>query len=444
MERAAMADLVAWKNGSRRKPLLLFGARQVGKTWLLREFGRRHYARTVYLSLDQSVIARGLFEGDLNVKRLVSDFAIAAGGGAIDPADTLIVLDEVQEAPRALAALKYFAEDAPEYHIACAGSLLGVAAHAGTSFPVGKVNLIDIRPATFIEFLGALGEEALAVVLQARDFARLEPFHDRLVRHLRSYLFVGGMPEAVVAYAESRDPVVVRAIQRDLLGAYDRDFSKHAPTAEVPRLRALFDAVSTQLARENRRFVHSQVQPGARAKTFELALQWLADAGLLHVVHRVTAPRLPLPADTDFRAFKLFLVDVGLVGAMVGLDAVSLIDGNALFTEFKGALAEQYALQELVAADLKPFYWSNGPGAAEVDFVVQPSGLVVPLEIKASINRNAKSLRVYRDRFDPPVSIRASLRPYRDEGWLVNLPLYALGQLPSLITDRLAQLPPAT
>jgi predicted AAA+ superfamily ATPase len=429
-----MARLVAWKSSRRRKPLLLSGARQVGKTWLLREFGRLHFERVVYLSLDQSAIARNVFDADLDIARVIADLSVASGGGPIDPASTLIVLDEIQEAPRALAALKYFAEDAPEYHVACAGSLLGVAAHEGTSFPVGKVNFLNVYPLDFTEFLRALGEGGLADLLDQHSLDRLAPFHEKLVSLLRQYLFTGGMPEAVATFAADRDPGNVRDVHQELLDAYERDFSKHAPTAEVPKLRALFTDIPRQLARENRRFVYGQAEPGARAKTFELALQWLLDARMAYQIPRVTVPRIPLATYRDQRAFKLFALDVGLVGAMIGLDQRTLIEGNAVFTEYKGALAEQFMLQSLVNIGLAPAYWANKNGNAEVDFLVQHSGLIVPVEVKAETNLQAKSLRVYRDAHEPAVSLRASLRPYRDEGWLVNLPLYAVTALPALVS----------
>jgi len=431
-----MSALVAWKGAPRRKPLVMFGARQVGKTWLLRELGRHHYDRTVYVSLDQSATARGVFDADLDIGRIVADLAVVVGGGPIDPSSTLIVLDEVQEAPRALTALKYFAETAPQYHVACAGSLLGVAAHPGTSFPVGKVDMVDVRPMTFDEFLRALGETALADLIGADEPDRLGTFHEKLVSLLRWYLYVGGMPEAVAQFVPDRVPDGARQVQLEILTAYDRDFSKHAPLNEVPRLRALFASVPAQLARENRRFVYGHARPGARAKTMELALQWLVDAGLVHRVPRVSAARLPLAAYADDKAFKLYLMDTGLVGAMAGLDARTLVTGHALFTELKGSITEQYALQEIIAAGLAPSYWVSRTGGAEVDLVVQHAGTVVPVEVKAEVSLQAKSLRVFRDTYTPEVSVRTSLRPWRDEGWLVNLPLYALSVLPRLIAER--------
>ncbi|MCL2490819.1 MAG: AAA family ATPase, partial [Propionibacteriaceae bacterium] len=299
MDRAALAEMTAWKSSARRKPLVLLGARQVGKTWLLKEFARREYDRAVYLSLDQSPVARSIFDQDLDVQRIVADIATLDGRGPIDPGHTLLILDEVQEAPRALTSLKYFAENAPQYHVACAGSLLGIASHQGTSFPVGKVNFIQVRPLTFAEFMDGIGETGLAGLLRDGDPTRFSPFHDTLVTHLRSFLFVGGMPEAVNEYAADRDFAAARAVHEELLAAYDQDFSKHAPVAEVPRLRAVFDSVPRQLARENKRFVYRQAQPGAGAARMEVAMQWLKGAGLVHQVNRVQVPRLPLAAYMD-------------------------------------------------------------------------------------------------------------------------------------------------
>ena len=435
MERTVMAELDAWRASSRRKPLVLMGARQVGKTWLLREFAARHFSRTVYLNLDQSQMARAIFDGDLTMKRILADLAVVDGQGSIDPATTLIVLDEIQEAPRALACLKYFAEDAPEYYVACAGSMLGIAAHQDVSFPVGKVNIIDIHPLTFIEFLDGIGEAGLAGLLRAGKPERFAPFHESLVTLLRSFLFVGGMPEAVAQYAPRRDLALVRDVHRELLAAYDQDFSKHAPPAEVPRLRALFDSVPRQLARENKRFVYGQAQSGARAKTMESALQWLIDAGLVHKVRRIQVPRLSLAAYEDNTAFKLYFLDVGLTAAAVGLEAKTLLTGSSAFTEYKGALTEQYVLQELVAAHVDPFYWTSRSGGAEVDFVISAGDRIVPIEVKAEVNVQAKSLRVFRDEYAPPRSVRLSLRTYRDENWLVNLPLYAAARVPEFTRD---------
>jgi predicted AAA+ superfamily ATPase len=353
----------------------------------------------------------------------------------------LIVIDEIQEEPAALTALKYFAQDVPEYHVACAGSLLGVAAHPRTSFPVGKVNTINVYPLTFTEFLSALGEDSLEAVVRDGDLTRLTVFHDRLVSYLQRYIFVGGMPEVVQEFTTDRDLSAARTVQRELLDAYDRDFSKHAPLPEIPRLRSLFDSIPRQLARENRRFVYGQAQSGARAKTLELALAWLRDAGLVHQVWRVQTPRLPLAAYADEAAFKLFLLDTGLTATMSDLAAGAVLDSSRLFTEVKGALAEQFVLQSLIAAGLTPYYWTNKTGTAEIDFILQSDDAVIPLEVKSATNTQAKSLRVYRDTYSPPVSLRISLRPYRDDGWVVNFPLYAIDRLPDILASRTASGP---
>ena len=429
MERVAIADLETWKSSHRRKPLILLGARQTGKTWLLKEFATNHYRRTVYLNLEQSQLARSIFDADLDVKRIVSDLGVLDGLGPIRAEDTVIILDEIQAAPQALAALKYFAEDGPQFHVAAAGSLLGIAAHQDVSFPVGKVNLLQIHPLSFTEYLKGIGESGLAEVVGGYPPERFAPFHDALVAHMKAFLFVGGMPEVVVEYAVHRDLLAAREVQRELLGTYERDFSKHAPTHEVPRLRALFESVPRQLARENKRFVYGQAQPGARSKTMEVALQWLTDANLIHKVPRVQVPRFPLAAYTDESAFKLYFLDVGLTAAAVGLEPRTILESSAVFTEYKGALTEQLVLQELIAAGFRPFYWANRNGTAEIDFLVEVSGRILPIEVKAEVSLQAKSLRVFKDQYAPTRSSRVSLRPYRDEGWLTNLPVYAVSRV---------------
>ena len=435
MDRTVMNELVAWKNDGHRKPLLLSGARQTGKTWLLKQFGHDHFERVFYVSLDKLATAAAVFDGDLEPQRLLDGLAVAAREEPVDPRSTLIVLDEIQDVPRALASLKYFAEDAPEYAVACAGSLLGVSLHSGMTFPVGKVTMVDVHPMTFLEYLTALGEDGVAGLLERHDFSLLAAFHLRLTELLRTYFIVGGMPEAVADYSERRDFGRVRAIQDDILAAYDRDFSKHAPADQVPRLREIFRSVPQQLARENRKFVYGQVREGARARNYETALQWLYDAGLLLRVDRVTVPRLPLAHYRDERSFKLFLLDVGLLAAMSRLEPQIILEGSAIFTEFKGALTEQYVCQELTMTPLAPpMYWSSDTGTAEVDFVVQTPTGVVPVEVKAEQNLRAKSLRVYRNRFSPPVAVRTSMAPHEEQPGLLSLPLYAIATLPGVIT----------
>ncbi|MCL2654002.1 MAG: ATP-binding protein [Propionibacteriaceae bacterium] len=437
MERTAMTALMAWRDSPTRKPLILRGARQVGKTWLLTEFGRRSFARTIHVNLDTSTAARTIFAGDLNPREIAVGLGILDGHGPIDPENTLIILDEVQETPRALTSLKYFAEQAPEYVIACAGSLLGVGLHAGTSFPVGKVDFLDLTPLTFEEFLAAREHEDYLALIEAQNWPLLNAFHDQLVRELRWYYFVGGMPEAVATLVRTDDATAVRRVQSAILAAYQQDFSKHAPSVEVPKLNAIFSAIPTQLAKENRKFVFGQVWKSARAATLQLALQWLSDAGLVTRVNRVTTPHYPLAAYIDDKAFKLFLVDVGLLAALAEIEPSALVDGNSLFTEFRGALTEQYVAQTLTSLPIPPpRYWSADGATAEVDFVIQSTNAIVPIEVKAATNLQAKSLRIYRGKFGPAVSIRTSLAPYEQQtGGLINLPLYALGALPAVMAE---------
>jgi predicted AAA+ superfamily ATPase len=429
--RHKMDEFVKWKDRAGRKPLLVRGARQVGKTWLMKEFGRLHFDRVAYIDFDDNARMAALFQGDLNIERLVTALRIETGV-PIRPADTLLIFDEVQEVPRALTSLKYFNENAPEYAIVAAGSLLGVALHQGTSFPVGKVEFLDLYPMSFTEFLDADGNGGLAELLRADkpDFDMITAFKSKYVDALRQYFYVGGMPEAVAAFAGNHDFPEVRGIQRRLLQAYDQDFSKHAPNETVPRIRMLWDSVTAQLARENRKFVYGRIREGARAREYELAMQWLLDCGLIHKANRVTKPGMPLMAYMDMGAFKLYLSDVGMLSAKSDLDLKSILEGNRVFEEFKGALTEQYVLQQLLSdCGIRPFYWTAERAAAEVDFVFQNGSDVVPLEVKAAENLKAKSLRQYAGRFRPRVALRASMSDYRKEDWMVNLPLYAMAAL---------------
>lgn len=432
MYRMAMENLLAWKQSRRRKPLIIEGARQVGKTWLMKEFGRRAYADTVYINFDSNARMAELFASDLDTKRLVLGLELYAGR-KIDPENALLIFDEVQEVPRALAALKYFCEDAPQYHIVCAGSLLGIALHRGTSFPVGKVDFLKLYPLSFQEFLMAIGKKQFSELLDQQDFSMITSFRETYADALKQYYFVGGMPEAVESFAENQDFNEVRQIQKRILAAYEQDFSKHAPNEVVPRLRMLWNSIPAQLAKENKKFIYGLVREGARAKDYETALLWLSDCGLVHRVSRVNAPGIPLRAYEDMKAFKLFVLDVGLLGCMTGLHQRTLLDGNALFVEFKGALTEQYVCQQLkTLADLELCYYTNDRGSCEVDFVVDTGGRVMPLEVKAETNLRAKSLKTYREKFSPELAIRTSMADYRKEDGLVNLPLYAIGQIGSL------------
>lgn len=432
MYRMAMENLLVWKQSRRRKPLIIEGARQVGKTWLMKEFGRQAYADTVYINFDSNARMAELFASDLDTKRLVLGLELYAGR-KIDPENALLIFDEVQEVPRALAALKYFCEDAPQYHIVCAGSLLGIALHRGTSFPVGKVDFLKLYPLSFQEFLMAIGKKQFSELLDQQDFSMITSFRETYADALKQYYFVGGMPEAVESFAENQDFNEVRQIQKRILAAYEQDFSKHAPNEVVPRLRMLWNSIPAQLAKENKKFIYGLVREGARAKDYETALLWLSDCGLVHRVSRVNAPGIPLRAYEDMKAFKLFVLDVGLLGCMTGLHQRTLLDGNALFVEFKGALTEQYVCQQLkTLTDLELCYYTNDRGSCEVDFVVDTGGRVMPLEVKAETNLRAKSLKTYREKFSPELAIRTSMADYRKEDGLVNLPLYAIGQIGSL------------
>lgn len=425
MYRMAMEQLQRWKRKKQRKPLIIRGARQVGKTWLMREFGASEYASAVYINFDNNERMKTLFEGSLEVERLITGLELYAGH-KIDPDNTLLIFDEVQEVPRALTSLKYFNEDAPQYQIVCAGSLLGVALHQGTSFPVGKVEFLDLYPLSFFEFMMAMDKERYVELLRKGDFDMATAFTQDYIDLLKHYYYVGGMPEAVQSFADNRDFNEVREIQQRILEAYEQDFSKHAPNEAVPRIRMLWNSIPAQLAKENKKFIYGLIKEGARAKEYELAMLWLTDCGLVHKVHRVTTPSLPLKAYEDLKAFKLFLVDVGLLSCMVGLRQDVLLDGNELFREFKGALTEQYVLQQLkTIKGLNIYYWTADRGTAEVDFVIDNGIDVIPVEVKAEANLQAKSLKVYRDKFQPKLSIRTSMVDYKREEWLLNLPLWA-------------------
>ena len=429
MYRIALEKLLTWKQSKRRKPLIIEGARQVGKTWLAKEFGRQAYADTVYINFDSNSRMAELFASDLDTDRLIMGLELYAGR-KIDPNNSLLIFDEVQEVPRALASLKYFCENAPQYHIVCAGSLLGIALHHGTSFPVGKVDFLKLYPLSFKEFLMATDKERFAELLDKQDFDMVTNFKQTYIDSLKQYYFVGGMPEAVQSFAENKDFNEVRAIQKRILAAYEQDFSKHAPNEIVPRLRMLWNNIPSQLAKENKKFIYGLVREGARAKDFETAIMWLSDCGLVHKLSRVHAARIPLRAYEDLKAFKLFVVDVGLLGCMAGLRQRTLLDSNDLFVEFKGALTEQYVCQQLkTIEDLDMYYYTNDRGSCEVDFVVDTGEQIIPVEVKAELNLKAKSLKTYQKKFLPELSIRTSMTDYKKEEWLVNLPLYAIDQI---------------
>ena len=429
MYRTAIEKLLKWKQNKHRKPMIIEGARQVGKTWLMKEFGQQAYADTVYINFDSNFRMAELFASDLDTERLIMGLELYAGH-KIDPDNTLLIFDEVQEVPRALSSLKYFYENAPQYHIVCAGSLLGIALHQGTSFPVGKVDFMNLYPLSFREFLMANGQERFAELIDKRDFQMITSFKLTYIDALKHYYYVGGMPEAVQSFAENKDFNEVREIQRRILMAYEQDFSKHAPNEIVPRLRMIWNSIPSQLAKENKKFIYDLVREGARAKDYEAAIMWLSDCGLVHKISRVNTAGIPLRAYEDLKAFKLFVVDVGLLGCMAGLRQHTLLDGNDLFVEFKGALTEQYVCQQLKnIEDLDIYYYTNDRGSCKIDFVVDTGGKIVPVEVKAEVNLRAKSLKSYQEKFSPEISVRTSMADYKKEEWLVNLPLYAIDQI---------------
>jgi len=435
MYRSKLADLIAWKNAPDRKSLIIRGARQTGKTWLMKEFGEKHYAKTVYINFEKSKRLAGLFADDFDIARIIVALQ-AESGITITPDDTLLVFDEIQAVPEAISSLKYFNEDGPGYNVIAAGSLLGLAIHEGISFPVGKVALMDLTPMTFTEFLEAAGESALVEILHSGDWKLISVFKTKYIERLRQYYFVGGMPEAVAQFARDQDFKKVREIQKQILDTYELDFSKHAPEDIIPRIRMLWNSVPSQLARENRKFIYGAVREGSRAKDYELALSWLIDCRQVHKVCRVSKPAMPLKAYEESNAFKLFLVDTGLLAAMGDLDARTLLEGHAVFSEFKGALTEQYVHQQLAGNEaLSVYYWSAERSSAEVDFLLQYKNIIVPVEVKAEENLHSKSLRAFRDKFSPFVSVRTSMSDYRREEWLINLPLYALSEIGNVL-DR--------
>jgi len=427
MNRTAINQLVKWKESRRRKPLIIEGARQVGKTWLVKDFGGKYYDSIAYVNFEEQVYLRNLFETDFDVRRIISAIEAATHKTCM-PGRTLIFLDEIQEAANGITALKYFYENMPEQHVIAAGSLLGLELHRYTSFPVGKVQFLTLHPMSFLEFLDALGEHALVGFLKRQDWNNIRLFAPKLKDFLKQYYYVGGMPEVVLALSETGNWLEVREIQTEILESYDRDFSKHAPGDIVPRIRQLWNSLPAQLSKENRKFLYGVVREGARAREYEIALQWLFDSGLIHRVCNVSAPRLPLKSYEDKVSFKIFVLDIGLLGAMCALDSDTIIRGNNIFTEFKGALTEQYVLQQLVLKH-EPFYWSKPNARQEIDFLIQTGEGVVPVEVKAEENLKAKSLRQFVTDYHPSEAYRTSMSDYRKEEWMTNVPLYAINSL---------------
>ena len=426
MERFALEELKKWKENPDRKPLVLMGARQVGKTWLMREFGRLFYKNVAYVSFYNNSAMKNLFESDYDINRLISYLSIEVGF-AIEKENTLIILDEIQNAPKAFESLKYFCEEAREYHIMAAGSLLGVALHQGVSYPVGKVDLLNLYPLSFREYLCAVNEKALSAALLSKDFSLIDGFAEKYIYHLKNYYYVGGMPEVVKNFVLHGDYNEVRQIQKNILVQYKGDFGKHAGANELPRINMVWDSIPMQLAKENRKFFFGKMKKGARSSEFEVAIQWLLDSGLVHKVSRVNEPHVPLSAYKDFSAYKLFVLDVGLLCAMSELDAKSIIEGNSLFVEFKGALTEQYVQQELVASTpYTAYYYGSEKATFEQDFLIQKNNSIVPIEVKAETNVRSQSLKAFYEKYKPNLSVRFSLLPYKRQDWMVNIPLYAV------------------
>jgi len=433
MYRYKIEELKKWKNSQNRKPLIIRGARQVGKTWLMKEFGEQYYEKCAYINFDDNQRMKKLFEEDFDLERIIQGLKIESKVN-IEPENTLIILDEIQENSHALKALKYFCENAREYHIISAGSLLGVAIHEGTSFPVGKVDFLDLYPLSFMEFLKALGKNDFLKLLEENDFNMINVFNTKFKELLKLYYYIGGMPEVVNEYIISKDLFEVRNIQKRLLEAYEQDFSKHAPTNIIPRIRQLWNNIPTQLAKENKKFIYGLVRKGARAREYEIALSWLIDCGLIYQVNRVNNSKIPLSAYQDFSAFKLYLLDVGLLSAMAGIDEETLLEGNGIFEEFKGSLTEQYVLCQLKqCTSLEVFYWSSDTGLSEVDFITQIGRKNVPIEVKANENLQSKSLKAFVQKYNNKINIRTSMSDYRKEEWLINIPLYSIGNIEKIV-----------
>lgn len=428
MKREAISEMYEWKGREDRKPLILRGARQVGKTWLMKEFAAEAYSKYAYINFEDNEIIKQIFQKDFDIERIL--LALQLATDVVIDTDTLIIFDELQEAPRGLTALKYFQEKAPQYHIVAAGSLLGIAMHEGDSFPVGKVDFMDLYPLTFFEFLDALGQEKLKRLLKSKDWELISAFHSKLQEYLRLYYYVGGMPEVVSSFITDKDLTKVRRLQQNILDAYDRDFSKHAPLFEVPRIRMVWKSIAAQLSKENRKFIYGQLKEGARAKDFEIAIEWLRDAGLIYRVNRVKKGQMPLSAYEDFSAFKLFMLDTGLMCAVSNLPAQTLLDGNTLFSDYKGALTEQYVLQQLEAIkELSIYYWSSDNSRGEIDFLLQYGADIIPVEVKAEENLQSKSLRAFVERNPGLHGVRFSMSDHREQDWLTNYPLYSIHSL---------------
>lgn len=427
MIRTLLNDLVRWKNSPNRKPLILQGARQVGKTWLIKEFGKLEFEQVVYLNFESSNRLKTLFKIDFDIKRIISTIEIEVNH-KIEIDKTLLIFDEIQEAEKGITSLKYFYEQAPGYFIIAAGSLLGVSLQKNTSFPVGKVDFLRMYPMSFLEFLGNIGQNLLKEQIEVHNWTIIDTFHDKLVELLRLYYFVGGMPEAIANYIQFQDLNQVREIQEKILLGYENDFAKYAPIEIVPRIRLVWNHLISQLAKDNRKFIYGQIKKGSRAKDFETAIGWLTEAGLVLKVNIVEKPTIPLNAYADFDIFKLFCIDVGLLNAIAQIDKKILLEKNTILTEFKGALTEQFVAQQL-KTNHEIYYWSASNATAEIDFLIQKENEIIPIEVKAEENLKSKSLKVFVDKYQPKEAIRFSMSRFREQDWMTNLPLYGVSVL---------------
>ncbi|MBO4814823.1 MAG: ATP-binding protein [Muribaculaceae bacterium] len=426
MKRLIYNDLLSWKNRADRKPLILLGARQVGKTYILKEFGTNEFSHMVYVNCHKNEFAKSLFR-DFSVERIILELE-RFYEVKIVPGESIVIFDEIQEVQDGLAALKYFCEDMPSLHVAVAGSLLGISLKEDESYPVGKVNTMRMYPMTFTEYLLACGRSQLVDMLNSLDWQSINVFAEVLTDYLRQYYFVGGMPEAVLSYINTGDTSRVREVQNEILDAYMRDISKHSKL-KAERIRQLWNSIPAQLARENKKFIFGAIKKSARSAEYEDAIQWLVDAGLIYKVERVSAPSMPLKFYCDYSAFKLFLIDCGLLASMSEASPKDLLLGSNAFVEFKGAFTENYVLQQIKAtADTLPFYYSKDNSTMEVDFLCQLQGRIIPIEVKAEVNVKSKSLNnfVNIDFADKHFkALRISMKPYIDQGWMENIPLYA-------------------
>lgn len=424
MKRKIVNDLENWKNNPHRKPLIIQGARQVGKTWIMKEFGKTHFENVVYINFESSVRLQQIFSDDFDIQRIISILEIESGQ-TIQSKTTLILLDEIQEANKGLTALKYFNENAAEYYIIAAGSLLGVSLQKNNTFPVGKVDFLTLFPMSFEEFLLNNNEEGLIKAIQENKWDIVAPFHEKLIHYLRTYYFVGGMPEAVLTYIQTKNFVQVRTIQNNIISGYENDFAKYAPIEIVPKIRMVWQSILGQLAKENKKFIYGQIKKGARAKEFEAAINWLTNAGLLLKCMKISKPSIPLKSYAEYDIFKLYLLDVGLLNAMADVSEQILLNKNQILIEFKGALTEQFVAQELLL-NYDLYYWTADAATAELDFIIQKNQDCIPIEVKAEENLKAKSLKVFEEKFKTNKATKISMNPFRKEDWVENIPLYAV------------------